>query len=128
MNSLRRFATKEPTVCAVCRRRAWSIGYAEGYRSSPLLWLCDNIECISLAKKVYRMKQQELDFFEMLALEDAGNEAGAYLDEINQTDLAKLTPEQWLTFRRRLVFGFGERLRHRLQSPAAPVTPIKKAG
>lgn len=28
----------------------------------------------------------------------AGNVAGAYLDSVGQTDLARLTPEQWATF------------------------------
>ena len=39
-----RFATKEPTVCAVCRRHAVWIGYHTGQRK-PIVWLCDDNDC-----------------------------------------------------------------------------------
>jgi hypothetical protein len=119
MNNLRRFATKEPTCCGVCRRRAWSIAYAPNTRA-PLLWLCDETNCISLGKTVYNMAQKDLDAFELIALNEAGHDAGGYLDEIGVTDLAQLEPEQWITFLKRVQLGFEKHLREKLLSHAAP--------
>jgi|ERR1700751_778919 hypothetical protein len=118
MNNLRRFATKEPTVCAVCRRRAWQLCYAPR-QNAPMLWLCDDIECISLGKVVYNMAQKDLDAFELIALNEAGRDAGAYLDEIGVGEIfAKVSPEQWINFLKRAQFG--EHLRNKLQSNTAP--------
>jgi hypothetical protein len=118
MNSLRRFATKEPTVCAVCRRRAWSIGYAPR-QNAPILWTCDDANCIALGKTVYNMKQKDLDAFELIALNEAGNAAGAYLDEIGVGEIfEKVSPEQWITFLKRVQAG--DYLRNKLLSHAAP--------
>jgi hypothetical protein len=94
MNSLRRFATKEPTVCAVCRRRAWSIGSAPR-QNAPILWLCDDADCISVGKTVYNMAQKDVNLFELTSMKGAGKDGGAYLDELGVFDLTQLSPDQY---------------------------------
>lgn len=52
------------------------------------------------------MNAAELDACEKMATGLAGEEAGAYLDELGKTDLATLTQEEWQTFLSRIVTGF----------------------
>lgn len=102
---LARFGTKVPTICAVCHRHAWWIGYAPTPRSA-LIWCC-NVCCRHRESwKVYKMNAAELDACEKMATGLAGEEAGAYLDELGKTDLATLTQEEWQTFLSRIVTGF----------------------
>ena len=119
MNSLRRFATKEPTLCAVCRRRAWQLCYAPR-QNAPMLWLCDDIECIKLGKVVYHMAQKDIDLFELSSKKDAGNDGGAYLEELGVWFNRDVTPEQWDEFINRIIEGYQKHLRNKLLSHAAP--------
>jgi hypothetical protein len=114
-----RFATKEPTLCAVCRRRAVWIGYHVG-RQTPVVWLCDDNTCHAAAKKVYAMPQRILDDYEIGAALEAGTIAGGYLEEIGTTDLAALSPEQWREFLRRFVTSFEHSMRRKILENEAP--------
>jgi hypothetical protein len=114
-----RFATKEPTMCAVCHRRAVWLGY-HGGGHSPIIWLCDDNNCHAAAKRVYRMPQAILDAYEIGAALEAGADAGRYLEEIGSTDLAALSPEQWREFLRRIVVGFEQALRRKILENEAP--------
>ena len=69
---------REPVCCAVCRREAIGLGYTPRC-GAPIAWLCDDADCISLGKLVYRMSERDLTFHERAALDAAGGEAGAYL-------------------------------------------------
>lgn len=55
---------------------------------------------------------------EIAALEHAGAMGGEYLDEIGETDLAKLTVEQWMTLVEAIVTGYQDRLRERVPDAA----------
>ncbi len=112
-----RFATKEPTLCAVCRRHAWWLGYPV---KPPIIWLCDDNGCHAAAKQVYVMTQPILDAYEIGAVLEAGNEAGEYLEEIGITDLAQLDAGQWREFLRRLVVGYEHALRRKILNNEAP--------
>jgi hypothetical protein len=112
-----RFATKKPTLCAVCHRYAVWLGYQN---KPPIVWLCDNNGCHAAAKKVYAMPDQRLEDYERGAVLEAGNEAGAYLDEIGNTDLATLRPEQWREFLRRIVVGFEQSMRRKILNNDPP--------
>jgi hypothetical protein len=114
-----RFATKEPTLCAVCRRHAVWIGYHAGGQS-PVIWLCDDSNCHATAKKVYAMPQRIMDAYEIGAALEAGAIAGGYLEEIGTTDLAALSPEQWREFLRRFVIGFEQAIRRKILENEAP--------
>jgi Family of unknown function (DUF6511) len=114
-----RFATKQPTVCAVCRRRAMWIGFAP-YRRSPIAWLCDDDGCHRAARKAYTMPDVLLDAHELGAAFEAGATAAEYLEEVGTTDLAELSEAQWREFLRRLVVGFEQVLRRKILDNEAP--------
>jgi hypothetical protein len=114
-----RFATKEPTACAVCHRHAVWLGYCR-HQHPPVIWLCDNNDCHAAAKKVYAMPQPTLDAYEIGAVLEAGAVAGDYLEEIGRTDLATLTPDQWREFLRRIVVGFEQTMRRKILNNEAP--------
>jgi hypothetical protein len=114
-----RFATKEPTLCAVCRRHAVWIGYHAGGQS-PVIWLCEDSNCHATAKRIYAMPQGILDAYEIGAALEAGAVAGGYLEEIGTTDLAALSPEQWREFLRRFVTGFEQAMRRKILENEPP--------
>src|SRR5262249_50694250 len=118
MSNVQRFATQEPTVCAVCRRRAMWVGYAPLTKGltprHPPMWLCGATECSHAARTVHDMRSDILDAFEIGAALEAGAEAGRYLEECGTTDLAKLDPQQWREFLRRLLTGFEQVLRRKI--------------
>jgi Family of unknown function (DUF6511) len=117
--TLSRFATKEPTLCAVCRRHAVWLGYAPKHRGA-MIWLCDDNRCHAAARKVYGMSNGTLDAYELGAALEAGSDAGAYLDEVGQTDMASLTRDQWLEFLRRIVTGYEHALRRMILDNEPP--------
>jgi hypothetical protein len=61
-----------------------------------------------------------LDQYELGAVLEAGVEAGAYLDELGNTDLARLDPDQWREFLRRIVVGFEYALRRKILENEPP--------
>jgi len=105
-------------LCAVCARREVGIGVAdwESFKKPPILWLCDDPDCIAKAKATYDMKQDEFTRIESLAAGKGGEEAGAFLDQIGKTDMAKLTKTEWFEFCRRLVAGYRKALKDGLCS------------
>jgi hypothetical protein len=124
-----RFATKEPTVCAVCRRHAVCLGYVPhskrpGSRWSnpcgPTIWLCDHEGCHAAGKRVYSMPQETLDAHEIGAALEAGAEAGGYLEQIGKTDLAALSGDEWREFLRRIVVGFEQVMRRKILNGEPP--------
>jgi hypothetical protein len=124
-NAICRFATKEPTSCAVCRRHAVWLGYAPlrgGWMSQggPIIWLCDDSHCHRAARSIYTMPQPALDAFETSAALEAGTMAGAYLEDLGTTDLAKLTEPQWQEFLRRVLTGFEQVLRRKILNNEPP--------
>ena len=119
MSTIARFATKEPTVCAVCRRRAMWLGYAPNHRG-PVIWLCDDNGCHAAAKGVYSMPNPILDAYEIGAALEAGAEAGGYLEEIGKFDLRMLDDGEWREFLHRLLVGFEHELRRKILSNEAP--------
>jgi hypothetical protein len=113
-----RFATKKPTLCAVCHRYAVWLGYAPNRQ--PIVWLCNDNGCHAAARKVYAMPGQILEDYEIGAALEAGDLAGSYLDEIGITDLAKLDAWQWREFLRRIVVGFEQSMRRKILNDEPP--------
>jgi hypothetical protein len=118
IGTVTRFATKEPTLCAVCRRHAVWLGYRRDARG--FVWLCDDNDCHKAAKKVMAMANGTLDLYERAAVLEAGTNAGDFLDECGTTDLAALSVEQWEEFLRRIVVGFEHGLRRRILEHEPP--------
>lgn len=106
-------------ACGVCRRRADGLGYAPPV-GRPVLWLCDDPACLKLGKTVFHMPEPVLDAYEARARDEAGQDAGGYLDELGVTDLEKLRPEEWRVFLDKVILGFETSLRRQLTEGAAP--------
>lgn len=66
------------------------------------------------------MPSKDLDAYEQKAVEAAGQHAGEYLDEIEKTDLAELSEDEWKEFLRRIVVGFEHNMRHMITTNEAP--------
>lgn len=92
-------------ICAVCARPGTGHGYAPSDRHT-VAWLCDDPDCIPIARTTYAMRQDKFRRIDSLAAVEGGNSAGEYLDEIGVYELDKLEPEQWSEFCRRLVGGY----------------------
>ena len=119
-NIVARFATREPTACAVCRRHAMWVGYTPKPRDREVIWLCDDNVCHALARRIYTMPAATLDAFEIGAVLEAGSSAGGYLDEIGKSDLAVLDANEWREFLRRIVVGYEQALRRKILANEAP--------
>jgi hypothetical protein len=116
MTTARR-ATPIPTFCAVCRRHAVWLGYAPCKpERQPVIWLCGEEYCHAAAARTYTMPGPMLDAYELAAMLEAGTLAAEYLEQLNQTDLAKLNREQWREFLRRLLTSYEHVLRRKILS------------
>ncbi len=107
-------------ICGVCGRQAIGIGYSAvpSRNSSPVMWLCDDADCIEIAKVTYSMKQDVFNRIESLAAGRGGEEGGAYLDQIGKTNLETLTPDEWYEFLRRIIGGYRKALKNDLKNEA----------
>lgn len=106
-----------PATCIVCGRRPDGFGYTPSAKHR-VGWACTGH--LQQARAIYHMPKTKLDPFEQVALEEAGNEAGAYLDSIGTTDLAALNEAEWLIFRKTLLEGFGTSMRRQIDEHGAP--------
>lgn len=116
-NIAARFATQQPTLCAVCRRHAVWLGYPATKQPA---WLCDSTPCHVAAKRIYRMPSSMLDAYEIGSALEAGKLAGTYLDEIGKTDIAALNGDEWREFLRRIIVGFELAMRRKILGDEAP--------
>ena len=107
----------DAAICGCCGRSAVGYGYAP-HHDKPVLWTCDDPECLKLARESYGMKQEDFTRIESLAAQKGGDEAGQYLDEIGVFDLEKLTPDCWAEFCRRMVAGYRKALQSDLRNEA----------
>lgn len=107
----------EPSTCAVCARSAVGYGVAPRPAEKPL-WVCDDPECLQIAKTSYAMKQDDFSRIESLAAGKGGERAGEFLETIGKTDLATMTQTEWFEFCRRLVGGYRSALKNDLKNEA----------
>jgi hypothetical protein len=96
-------------VCGCCGRAATGFGYAPR-TGQAILWVCDDVGCLQLAKDSYHLKQDQFTRLESLAAGKGGEEGGQFLDQIGKTDLATLTEAEWFEFCRRIVAGYRKAL------------------
>lgn len=109
----------EPICCGVCRREATGLGYAPK-GGKPILWLCEELDCISLGKAVFHMPPKSLTATENLALQDAGADAGAYLERLGKFNLSELSEKEWGNFLSTILNSYGENMRKRVAAGTAP--------
>lgn len=104
-------------ICFVCRRRSWGIGVGDLGRKTG--WTCRACNP-DIAWSAFRMSDDRFDVYETKALKAAGGEAGAYLDSIGVTDLAKLTEGEWERFLRIVIDSFGDGIRKEIDGNQPP--------
>jgi hypothetical protein len=105
-------------VCAICRCRDDGFGVLTLDRRPSVAWACN--KHVHLVKKALLMNRKIYDSIERDALEDAGAEAGQFLDAIGQTDLAMLAAKDYGTFCEVMIDAFGKSLQARLESSDTP--------
>jgi hypothetical protein len=108
-------------VCGVCACLAAGIGYAPSDRQR-ILWVCDDPDCLTIARDTYRMRQIEWEQIEIEAIRDAGNRAGEWLDRTGKTDLATMTPEEWDGFCRFMVAAYRSQLAYHVAAYKSRIT------
>lgn len=109
----------DEACCAVCARWAGGFGYRPQHpRNAPILWVCDDPDCLQIAKETYGMKQQEFERYESLAAQEGRVNAEAFCDEIGVYDFREMTIDQACEFSRRLVAGYRSALKVKLQNEA----------
>lgn len=102
-------------TCFICKRRHDNLGVAPHERA-PIKWFCEAHLGNTNLQKAYHMPKRQLDDFERRALEDGGNAAGAYLDEIGKTDLADLEPHEWSRFLSLVMTGYADSMREMVRT------------
>lgn len=86
----------DAACCGVCGRSATGIGYTPDPKK-PVLWLCDDAECLQIATRSYSMKQADFSRLEAMAAVRAAEEMGAELERIGKVQgFETLTWEEWL--------------------------------
>jgi hypothetical protein len=101
----------------VCRRHAVWLGYPATARPA---WLCDDNNCHAAVERIHAMPSSLLDAYEIGSALEAGKLAGAYLDEIDKTDIATLSGDEWREFLRRIIVGFEQAMRRKILENEAP--------
>jgi hypothetical protein len=119
-------ARTTPCVCGVCASRAQGYGYAPPTRNSRILWVCDDPDCLSLARATYHMSQNRYDKCEANAISAAGAAAGQYLDELSKTDMAALSEKEWDNFCLRMIAVYRAQLAWEVAQAHAELTGSDK--
>ncbi len=106
-----------PQPCFICRRRDDGCALLRG---REIRWYC--AECgMALAKKANAMMPRAFDLVEQRAMQEAGEQAGEYLDEIGKTDLAQLDQNEWNVFLIMIIRKFGEAIRREIATHSPPL-------
>lgn len=100
-------------LCGVCARRCAGIGFKPpGQRGAKVLWVCDDPECISIARETYSMKQLQFDRLEGLAAGTAGQKFGEVLVEANAAHVFEgMDPELFDKAIRAAIAGYRSALK-----------------
>jgi hypothetical protein len=107
-------------ICFVCARPATGIGYAPKKTSDvkKIAWVCDDPECIQLAKDSYQMKQLEFERLDSLATIEAGAELEGFCDRIGKSDLRELTQAEFDLACKAMIGAYREALKGKLKDEA----------
>lgn len=104
-------------TCGVCARQATGLGYAPPSRSK-ILWLCDDPECIDIARNSYAMRQHDFNRIESLAAHEGGHALEAFCEEIGKSDFREFTQEEFFEANRRFIAGYRVALKVKLRDEA----------
>jgi len=89
--------------CPVCRRSGGAVTVS--IENQPLQQIC-SIECARIFMSGKQLKQNEKN-----AVLAGGRLAGAYLEQIGEFDLRRLTVDQWAEFCSKVFLGACEEMR-----------------
>lgn len=108
---------RDGAVCGCCGRSATGFGYAP--RNKEPIWVCDDPECLKLAKDSYFMKQDDFDRLEAKAAARAAEKMGAKLEEMGRAGaFVGMSWEEWLEVTREGIAGYRTALKSELQNEA----------
>ncbi|GGE18305.1 hypothetical protein GCM10011390_41850 [Aureimonas endophytica] len=112
----------DDTVCGVCAREATGIGYAprssRGTPDRPILWICDDPDCIEIARNSYDMRQEDFTRIESLASHEGGHALEAFCEEIGKFDFREFSQAEFFEANRRMVAGYRSALKIKLRDEA----------
>ena len=108
MTAAPRAVVSPPYPCAVCSRASAGFAFNAPEAQVPPAFFC-SMRCSEVWMVAHR-KGIELARDEAAAALAGGQAAGAFLEELGQTDMAQLSREQWAAFCERLTRGYLEAL------------------
>ena len=98
-------------VCGVCGCLECGYGIVGKSRHDKTLWVCEDPECLKIAKATYLMRQDEFSKIERLAVDEGGLLGGRYLEQIGKFDLSSLEPDEYKEFLERVISGYRRSLK-----------------
>ena len=96
-------------ICAVCARTACGVGYSPDPKK-PVIWLCDNLECLYDARNTYDMRANNLSQVERDCAVKTTFDVGQFLKKINKTDLNTFTAQEAQSLCLTIVEAYRKRL------------------
>ncbi|SMC42785.1 hypothetical protein SAMN06297251_102118 [Fulvimarina manganoxydans] len=110
--------SSDHSTCAVCGRRGTGLGYSEPRQPFRPLWLCDDPDCIQIAKDSYSMPQDDFNRIERMAHQDAGHALERYCDRIGKTDFRDFTQDEFEGAMESVFAEYHEAMKGRLKNEA----------
>lgn len=109
----------EGSACGCCGRNATGFGYAPPRNGSRPIWVCDDPECLQLAKDSYSMRQDHFDRIEALAAVRAAEQMGRRLEELGRGSAFEgMQWEEWLEVTREGIASYRSALKTELKDEA----------
>ncbi|MCW7544883.1 hypothetical protein N7I30_13835 [Aurantimonas litoralis] len=108
--------------CGVCARQAVGYGYAPkarwGQPALPVMWVCEDPDCLAIARETYGMSSEDFNRIESLAAQEGLEQGKAFAISIGTADLADMTDAQRCEFARQVVAGYRTALKVKLRDEA----------
>jgi len=113
--------SRRPDLCCICGRTAAAKDVVRAFFTArSAFWVCADETCQSAGETMADTPASHLTSYEELALLAGGDAAGAYLDGLNKTDLAALSPQEFSTFLRHVLDGYAASMRRQLSRVEIP--------
>jgi hypothetical protein len=85
-----------------------------------MLWICDDPECLDIARNSIKMRQDKFSKLERDAVMQGAKEAGEYLETIGKTDLVDLSLQEWDQFCESMIGGYRHALKDMVRTENGP--------
>lgn len=113
-----RFDRSDSAICPCCRQPTWQPWGEFAYRpttSHPFMFLCSNVKCQQLARKVYAMDAQTYNEIVEAAIWQGGVAGGELLGRLNKTDLGALSKPEYFEYLYTVYRATEEDLKKRIE-------------